>query len=274
MPLTDLIRYFNAADSAEDSMLYLDGERAAAWHKGLRLGSLFQPIVDLQQQRVIGHQAILSARREDGSPVSSEEAYDLCDTAESLVHFDRLNRTLHALNFLAQQRSTGGYLQLAVHPRHLRAVQNQHGLVYEAILKRCGLAPADIVLDINTEQIGDHASLRQALSNYQQRGYRLALGALGVFSSLPELAGLLSLQPSVLKLRPEESREALELARKAGIAAEWSGIETAQDFALARAAGVSLGQGSFFGRPQADCQPTHSDRRVAYNSASSFGAKL
>ncbi len=34
MPLTDLVRYFNAADSAEDSMLYLDGERAAAWHKG------------------------------------------------------------------------------------------------------------------------------------------------------------------------------------------------------------------------------------------------
>ena len=45
MPLTDLVRYFNAADNAEDSMLYLDGERAAAWHRGLRLGSLFQPIV-------------------------------------------------------------------------------------------------------------------------------------------------------------------------------------------------------------------------------------
>ena len=142
MPLTDLVRYFNAADSAEDSMLYLDGERAAAWHKGLRLGSLFQPIVDLRQERVVGHQATLSARREDGSPVSSEEAYALCETAESVIHFDRLSRTLHALNFLAQQRHAGGYLQLAVHPRHLQAVQSQHGLVYEAILKRCGLAHA------------------------------------------------------------------------------------------------------------------------------------
>ena len=85
MPLTDLIRYFNAADSAEDSMLYLDGERAAAWHKGLRLGSLFQPIVDLRLERVVGHQATLDARREDGSPVSSEAVYAWCETAEAVV---------------------------------------------------------------------------------------------------------------------------------------------------------------------------------------------
>ena len=138
MPLTDLIRYFNVADNTDESTLYLDEKRAAAWHRGLRLGSLYQPIVDLQQERIIGHQAILLARREDGTALSPAEAYAACETPESVVHFDRLCRTLHALNFLAQQQYAGGYLQLAVHPRHLLAVQNQHGLVYEAILKRCG----------------------------------------------------------------------------------------------------------------------------------------
>ena len=54
MPLTDLVRYFNLADAAGESTLYLEGERAAAWHMGLRLGSLFQPIVDLQRERVVG----------------------------------------------------------------------------------------------------------------------------------------------------------------------------------------------------------------------------
>lgn len=99
MPLTDLIRYFNVADHTEDSSLYQDGKRAAAWHLGLRLGSLFQPIVDLRDQRVVGHQAILHARREDGTVVSPAEAYALCETPESVVYFDRLCRTLHALNF-------------------------------------------------------------------------------------------------------------------------------------------------------------------------------
>ena len=265
MPLTDLIRYFNAADSAEDSMLYADGERAAAWHMGLRLGSLFQPIVDLRQGRVVGHQATLLARYEDGSPVSSEAAYALCESAESLVHFDRLSRTLHALNFLAQQRYAGGYLQLAVHPRHLHAVQSQHGLVYEAILKRCGLAPADIVLDIDTEHIGDHAVFGQALSNYRQRGYRLALGPL---SADTDLDGLLALRPNILKLAPGASREIHDFVRQTGIATALIGIETASEHESACAAGIDFGQGSLFGAPQADCQPTHNSQRLAYNSTS------
>jgi len=175
MPLTDLVRYFNLADAAGESTLYLEGERAAAWHMGLRLGSLFQPIVDLQRERVVGHRASLSARREDGMPVSCEAAYALCETAEAVIHFDRLCRTLHALNLLAQRRHVGGYLQLAVHPRHLRAVQNQHGLVYEAILKRCGLGPTDIVLEIDTGQGSLDARLGEAVNSYRQRGYRLAL---------------------------------------------------------------------------------------------------
>jgi EAL domain-containing protein (putative c-di-GMP-specific phosphodiesterase class I) len=183
-----------------------------------------------------------------------------------VVHFDRLNRTLHALNFLAQQRHAGGYLQLAVHPRHLQAVQSQHGLVYEAILKRCGLAPADIVLEINARQIGHQASLSQALNNYRQRGYRLALSD---FSSTPDFDGLLALQPNILKLRPEGGKEGLDVASSAGIATELSGIESGQDFVLACTAGMDFGQGSLFGLPQADCLPTHSRRRVAYNSHSS-----
>lgn len=57
MPLTALIRYFNAADSAGRSTLYPVGKRVEAWHDGLRLGSLFQPITDLRQQRRVGQSA-------------------------------------------------------------------------------------------------------------------------------------------------------------------------------------------------------------------------
>jgi hypothetical protein len=146
MPLTDLIRYFNAADSSGDSTMYLKGERVEAWHRGLLLGSLFQPIVDLREERIVGHMAILSAQQEDETPVGSEVAYASCESAGSLIYFDRLCRTLHALNLLAQRHTVGGYLQLAIDPRYLLAVPSQHGLVYEAILKRCGLAPADIAV--------------------------------------------------------------------------------------------------------------------------------
>ena len=263
MPLTDLIRYFNVADQAGESTLYPEGERAAAWHNGLRLGSLFQPIVDLQREYIVGHQATLSARREDGTSVSSEAAYALCQTPEAVVHFDRLSRTLHALNFLAQRRYAGGYLQLAVHPRHLQAVPSQHGLVYEAILKRCGLGPADIVLEIDLGQASHDSPLLAALNSYRQRGYRLAVGPV---SPVIEPAKLFALQPNILKLALHEGSERFSEARPAGVAIELIGIDSGQDYALARASAADLGQGSLFGLPQIDCRPTHSKRRVAYNS--------
>ncbi len=269
MPLTDLIRYFNVADNTGESTLYLDEKRAAAWHQGLRLGSLFQPIVDLRQERVVGHQAILLARREDGTVVSAAEAYVLCATPASVVHFDRLCRTLHALNFLAQQQHTGGYLQLSVHPRHLLAVHNQHGLVYEAILKRCGLAPEDIVLRIDVSGSGQPGQLAEALRNYRQRGYRLALRDPSAALAIDDL---LDLEADILQLPAGEGTQRVEAAHHAGILIERSGIESGQDLALAGIAAIDLGRGSLFGKPSPDCHPTHDRRRVAYNHSSSSGA--
>lgn len=269
MPLTDLIRYFNVADATGESTLYPDGQRAAAWHRGLRLSSLFQPIVDLRQERVVGHQAVLLARREDGTAVSAAEAYATCDTPQTVVHFDRLCRTLHALNFLAQQQHTGSYLQLSVHPRHLLAVPNQHGLVYEAILKRCGLAPEDIVLQFDIPTSGGQARLADALASYRQRGYRLALSGPNATQAIDEL---LDLEPDILQLPAGDDARHIEAAHHAGVLIERSGIASGQDLALASIAAVDLGRGSLFGPPAADCRPTHDRRRVAYNYLSPSGA--
>lgn len=270
MPLTDLIRYFNVADTAGESTLYLSDERVFAWHKGLHLGSLFQPIVDLRHERIVGHQAHLSARHEDGRALDSAQAYALCQTPEAVIHFDRLNRTLHALNFLAQRRHAGGYLQLAVHPRHLKAVQSQHGLVYEAILKRCGLGPEDIVLEIDAREFQYNRHLGDALANYRQRGYRLALGEL---STATGNTGLLDLRPDIVKLPLETCGELLEQARRLSIAVELGGIESGQDLAKAGDIGAELGLGGLFGPAQADCRPTHSSQRLAYNSPSPSGVQ-
>lgn len=266
MPLTDLIRYFNVADTTGESTLYLDGPRAAAWHHGYRLSSLFQPIVDLRQERVVGHQAHLLVRREDGRAISAAEVYAACETPASVIHLDRLCRTLHALNFLAQQQVAGGYLQMAVHPRHLLAVQSQHGLVYEAILKRCGLAPEDIVLQINTTACGERTRLTNALTSYRQRGYRLALSG-----PLPAET-LLALAPDIVQRDSVEARHSLPSAQPAGILLELTAIDSGRQYEQACAAGVDLGQGSLFGSPEPDCRPTHGKRRLAYNHASPFGA--
>jgi len=247
MPLTDLIRYFNSTDSAGDSTLYGEGEGAAAWHGGLHLRSLFQPIVDLRRQQVVGHQAFLTASRQDGSAVPAEEAYAACRSAESVVHFDRLCRTLHALNFLAQRRHAGGYLQLAVHPRHLLAVPCQHGLVFEAVLKRCGLAPDDLVLELVSGRILDDQRLADAVHNYRQRGYRIALAG---GDAHPELFA-----PDIIKQCLEQPRDPPGRARF-----HIEGIASDEDVRRARELGAELGQGPRFGEASRLCVSTHSTR--------------
>lgn len=249
MPLTDLIRYFNSTDLAGDSTLYGEGEGAAAWHDGLHLRSLFQPIVDLHSGQVVGHQAFLAAMRQEGVPLSSEEAYAACRSDESVVHFDRLCRTLHALNFLAQRRQTGGYLQLSVHPRHLLAVPSKHGLVFEAVLKRCGLAPDDLVLELASGRILDDRRLADAVHNYRQRGYRIAIAG---GDQHPELFA-----PDIIKQAQDYPGEAgHDLTASIHI----DGIVTAEELALARQQGADLGQGPLFGEARAACVSTHSPR--------------
>lgn len=255
MPLTDLIRYFNSTDSAGESTLYGEGEGAAAWHDGLRLRSLFQPIVDLRTRQVVGHQAFLAATFEDGRALPAEEAYAACRSAESVVHFDRLCRTLHALNFLAQRRHTGGFLQLSVHPRHLLAVPSKHGLVFEAVLKRCGLAPDDLVLELASGPLLDDQRLADAVRNYRQRGYRIALSGSGEH---PELFA-----PDIIKRTPANL---VGLTGAGPAIIHVDAIATAGELARIEPYGATLGQGPLFGEARSRCVSTHSPGGVAYNS--------
>lgn len=267
MPLTELVRYFNAADRAGDGMLYLEAGSAAAWHRGLRLRSLFQPIVDLAAGRIVGHRASLAAEREDGTPVSTAAAYAACESGDAVVAFDRLCRTLHALNFLRQQGHAGGYLQLAVHLRHLQAVPSQHGLVYEAILKRCGLAPDDIVLVVDPGPLAGSPQLAPALAGYRQRGYRLALAG----ASAAALPAALAWQPTIVELPAAGDPELARQAAAAGLQVQATGIDDAAELAAARTAGCELASGPLFGPPQAACHATHGDRGVAYNAPFPIG---
>lgn len=248
MPLTDLIRYFNSTDLAGASTLYGTGQGVAAWHDGLHLCSLFQPIVELRSNQVVGHQAFLAARREDGSAVNLDDVYATCQNAASVVHFDRLCRTLHALNFLAQRQHAGGYLQLSVHYRHLLAVPSQHGLVFEAVLKRCGLAPDDIVLELTSSQNLDDKQLTAAVNNYRARGYRIALAGAG--------------QPAE-RFTPDIIKQALPgLLRDQGVGPRThaDGLSAPSHIVQALAGGIDLGQGPVFGLAQSACVSTHRTR--------------
>lgn len=254
MPLADLIRQFNReasqreGDAAALGVLLADADGAAARVDGWLLGSRFAAVIDPQRQHVVGHEARLSI---DSQPATLDTLLATLDQQAQIVASDRLIRTLHSLNFLAQRQATGGFLYLDVHPRHLLSVASHHGLVFEAILKRCGLSPDDIVLQIDAAAL-TRPGVAAALDNYRQRGYGLAL-VVGADAVLPPALAVDLLKAPVSL--PATALQALATAAaRGGRTFAIAGVADAEQLEKARATGADL---IFTAAAPAFCFPTH-----------------
>jgi EAL domain-containing protein (putative c-di-GMP-specific phosphodiesterase class I) len=275
MALTELIHYFNSRNRERygdhlcpgDTLASI-GSRIVGLFAKLNIDSVFQPIADSRSGRLIGHEALLRARSIDGREVAPEALFVLPSDAEEVVFLDRLCRTVHALNFLLQAQATGGDLFLNVHTRHLQHVVTDHGLVFEEILKRCGLGPEQVVFEVR-ERGDDDTHLSDAIANYRRRGYRIAIDHFGQTHS--DVKRLQALAPDIVKLdatliaaaadSPHERgklHEIIDTARQLGAVTIAEGIETATHLEIALQAGVDRVQGFLIARPLPACLGTNS----------------
>jgi EAL domain-containing protein (putative c-di-GMP-specific phosphodiesterase class I) len=185
MPLAELVRYLNRQNRETYGPATCPGDGLSispggiqGHDDGLLLRSVFQPISALKHGRVIGHEALLRAESAEGEALTAAEVFGRPASPEKLIYLDRLCRTLHALNYLQLARETDGTLFLNIEPRHVQAVSGGHGLVFEAVLKRCGLSPDSIFFELRAGEIaghGNHVRLAEALAAYRSRGYRIAI---------------------------------------------------------------------------------------------------
>ncbi|MBK1679010.1 EAL domain-containing protein [Rhodocyclus tenuis] len=295
MSPADLLEHFNSlyraartgistspianAASAETRFARADAQ-IVAHVADLRLNSVFQPIFDAGNGRLISHEALLrpwrrrgmagdEGRRRGGEEaVSPEEVFARSGERGDIVHLDRLCRTLHTINFSWQQQLRGeqqGDLFLNIHPRHLLEVSGDHGSYFESVLRRCGLTPERVVLEILESSVDDLPALQKALANYQRRGYRIAIDDFG--RSHSNFDRLWQLQPDIVKLdrslivtASDNDRVRRTLPRLVDIIHEldaltvFEGIETQEQLTLARDSGADALQGYLLGRPAAECR--------------------
>lgn len=273
--LHDVVRYFNDHAFARPTgqpALNVTPQQVEGLFTDLRLESRYQPLISVRDGASVAHEALLRAFGPDGAPLSPEDVFSLPGGSEEMVHLDRLVRTLHALNFLAN--GARGDLHLNVHPQHLLAVQGGHGQVFETILRHLGLSPSQVVLEI--VETGDssgsdgksyEAHLARAIAGWRERGYRIALDDFGrAHSNVHRLAWL---SPDIVKLdgtliyaAEQDRRHASILSRMVAIAhdigavAVCEGIETPRHLELAIAAGADQVQGYLFGQPASISQLT------------------
>jgi EAL domain-containing protein (putative c-di-GMP-specific phosphodiesterase class I) len=225
---------------------------------GVRLNSAFQPIYDIQAGDLFGHEALL--RPSLGGELSStpEFAFTYAEQAGKLVPFDRVSRTLHVLNF-RQIYAESGLLFLNVHPKLLIAV-NAHGKVFEKILHSNSVPTDRVVIEIQEGLIEQEKQLTEAIDNYRERGYRIAIDRFG--STQSHIDRLWKFAPDFVKIDQSLIQKAeqnhrihkilpglIKMIKDLGAQPIITGIETQIQLDIAIESGASLVQGYFLAKP-------------------------
>ena len=140
---------------------------------GVQLNSAFQSIYDSVAGELVGHEALI--RPSLGGELASYPDFALtyAEQTGKLVQFDRVSRTLHVLNF-RQIYAENGLLFLNVHPKLLTTV-NGHGKIFERILHTNSVPTNRVVIEINEGQVEHDKQLTEAINNYRDRGYKIAI---------------------------------------------------------------------------------------------------
>lgn len=225
---------------------------------GLWLHSAFQPIHDIRNAgQILGYEALL---RPSIGPeaISPQLAFDFADKQGRLVKLDRVARTLHMLNYLHLPEPRG-LLFLNVHPKLLATV-NAHGKVFERILHIHSVPTHQVVIEVLESAVEVEKQLGEAIDNYRDRGYRIAIDDFG--SKHSNLDRLWRISPDYIKLDISVIREAetsakvrrvlpklIEIIVELGAQAIVEGIENETQQRIAVDSGATLLQGYQLGRP-------------------------
>jgi len=215
----------------------------------------FQPIVDVQQGRVWGYEALV--RGPDG-----ESAYSVLSqlTDDQLYRFDQAARVLAI--------ETAG--RLFDDPAARLSINFMPNAVYEpraciqkslAAAKRASFPAQNLMFEFTeNERMAEPAHVESIIRTYKELGFWTAFDDFG--AGYAGLSLLARLQPNLIKIDMELVRNIdasqpkqviiagiAAIARQLGIELLAEGVETEAELIVLRAAGISLLQGYYFAKP-------------------------
>jgi diguanylate cyclase (GGDEF)-like protein len=235
-----------------------------------RLTFLLQPIIHARDRTVLGYEALV--RGPSDSPLHSPSMlFEAAASEGVLAELDRLCLELAT----ARKAALGlpGRLFVNLTPQGLLSFHGKSGDV-AAILGRNGMPAESLVLELTEQAIlDDYDAIRSVMTEIQALGAAFAIDDLG--SGYSGLRAWSELHPEFVKidryfishidsdaLKMEFVRAIIDLARAARSTVIAEGVETAAEATELVDAGVSLLQGFYVARPQAEPAPQMSDTMI------------
>lgn len=228
------------------------------------LRTVFQPILDLRHGRIYGYEAL--TRGPAGTPAESPLA--LFRLARQVGRAEELE--LHAVRCAVERFAvlgSGTKLFVNFSPAVLASRQEDPASLL-ALLRRHGLAPKDLVIELTEDgDIRDSSAAWNELLRCRALGFGVAIDDLGEgFASLrlwselrPEYVKVdkhfvhgISADPIKLQI----ARAIQQIAQVSGASVIAEGLESEADFQTVRDLGIRHGQGYLIGRPQPERETT------------------
>ncbi|MET3181668.1 UNVERIFIED_ORG: EAL domain-containing protein (putative c-di-GMP-specific phosphodiesterase class I)/GGDEF domain-containing protein [Variovorax guangxiensis] len=231
------------------------------------ISPFFQPIVDLRQGTVLGHEALI--RGAAGTALHSPQALFALAAAESRLTGFELHCVEVILAHWGRLAKPGRLFVNMSADALIAAMGFANGACpFERMLAQHGIAARDVTVELTEQRAaGDAEALRQAVNALHALGARLALDDFGEGHS--NLRRWKDLRPDFVKidklltqgvasspLSVELVRAIVGLGIALGTQLVAEGVEDAQDLRVLRDLGIAYGQGYLFGRPAPALQPT------------------
>ncbi|MCG5500271.1 hypothetical protein [Ectothiorhodospira lacustris] len=294
MPLTSVVDYLNSslqqlhpqARLRDLSQLSFDHGRLSAQIAGFQLQPYQVPVATLVEppERIIGRSGQFRLTGVNGRHARPESIYVHAWDSHDVVFLDRFLRTMHALFHISQEHSPEELLVLPVHLRHVSALSERHGQVFEGLLSQLGLSPRQVVLRLQGRALQDDPHVQQAAQSFITCGYRLA----AVLNSGPHNdpatirwpvlrnSGISWISPDQALLQHWQEQDGFDLWRDAakvhGIGLWLTGIDSAATPPRSALAAEDILEGDRFlvAANGQRLDPGHSDRDMPGNAARSL----
>ena len=271
MPLTSVVSYLNQrfpelhprAQLSARTRFRLQGNRVSGLMAEYRLLPRQVPVLAADTGTVFAWSAKLLVESDTGQRVLPESLYVHAWDKDDGVFLDRFLRTLHALHHLSLGAERTGLLALDVHLRHLAALPEQHGRVFESLLLRLGLTPDRILMRLSGRALTEDPHVRDAALSFSRRGY-------GLLAARPDIArtdwellrrlGVRWVAPDADSLEHDRlSRRPTDWSRQAkaqGIGLWLDGVGSPEAIVRARRLGADLIEGALWEPlPRSDPSP-------------------
>mgnify|MGYP000327251154 CR=1 FL=1 len=229
--------------------------------------SVFQPIVDIKQNRLYGYEA-LSRGPKESHLFSPLQLFNTACESNRLSELEYACRDAACKSY--SEYEPEGKLFINVSPISLMEKGYEEGMTHW-LLSHYNISPEKVVIELSEQYpLNDYKALKKAFQHFREEGFEVALDDLG--AGYAGLKTWSELRPDYVKIdrhfidsinkdpiKREFVRSIHEIALELNCQVIAEGIETAEELALLYSLGIRYAQGYYLGRP---CTPPESENTI------------